>query len=1103
MIHTRFPLLALHCMAHALRGFARHLAWLAWFVGWVGPAQAQWHTDRVEAFELRDTMPVKPYIVFDQITSEDGIPKGSAVHLFRDSKGYLWFSVTGTVSGPVRYDGYTSKVFSPVSGDTTAFPAGGYSDIAEDSKGRIWFSTTAGLCRFDPATETFTTYPTGMKEGNVLHRVVCDKKGRIWVSSATKLFRFDEASKKYIPIVCPRATNAFTNESHDFTSQPSDSLHLQDLFKAPSGELWMRGSVENGFFVPFSYDPDRDEWRMYPVPRRTNDPFSLLTISTPKYTYFEPDGQGVWYHTWNTSLWRLDLVKRRWTHYTFSPEKVGTVITSLAQDAQGRFWFTSFTGVTGVFDLPTKQLALYDYEHGNSTSPLGQKQSFLSIKDPEGVIWGVSERGLWKMDPRRQWVNRQGLGAGKSEMHSSGVEVMYFDTLTQSLYSGHDHECLSVYNFKDKKHSYFCEPNGKYGLFNNIWRHGEDILFTGKGLWRYSPQHQSIRQWDATVSNIPGLQLASINAWGKNVAILPDGDLYIPTREYGLLHYDRSRNLFSALRHDPADATSIVSDNINMAKADQRGRVWIATPTGFSCLHPKTGKAQTYYCAPEEKTSAALNEINWLEIDAGDSVWLSTHHGLWLLAPGQQQPQMVEKIQFYCGRIFSDHLGHLWFKYADGIGRYHTATQRLDLFDALDGLYCDLYDRLHRADNGEFFFRAHYHWRPEDVPRNTTPPQVVFTSFQVMDEELKLDSSINYVQHIVLSHHQNFFSISFAALDFSRPEKNEYAYILEGINDDWVYAGNNRTASYTSLPPGQYVFRVKGANNHGVWSTEPRVLHITITPAWYQTTLFRSAVVLALLGLIGMFYRYRIREISLEANLRSERAEKERAQAELLQKEAEFRRTLAETEMAALRAQMNPHFIFNCLNSIRLYTKLQDSESAIKYLTKFSRLIRLILENSRSEKVSLANELNALELYIELESMRFKEKLAYHIEVDPEIDLQYTQIPPLLIQPYVENAVWHGLMQKMEGGTITIVITQPAENLLEIQITDDGIGREKAMALKSKSAVVKKSFGMQVTAARLKTINELYGIHTQLEIQDLMDAQGAPAGTKVILKIPV
>ena len=271
--------------------------------------------------------------------------------------------------------------------------------------------------------------------------------------------------------------------------------------------------------------------------------------------------------------------------------------------------------------------------------------------------------------------------------------------------------------------------------------------------------------------------------------------------------------------------------------------------------------------------------------------------------------------------------------------------------------------------------------------------------------------------------------------------------------------------------------------------------------------------------LLALAYRGRLIELEnsqmkerymqdLEAQL-TQRSQEIETQSRLLetqhirQLETEFEQKLADTEMTALRAQMNPHFIFNCLNSIKLYTLQNDADKASDYLTKFSRLIRLVLENSRSDLVPLQSELEALQLYIELEAMRFKHKVQFRIEVAPDIDQRYLCIPPLLLQPYVENAIWHGLMHKSEGGTVTVVVSQPKDNLLHIEITDDGVGRERAGELKSKSAGKHKSFGMQVTADRIRMINQLYNTQTQARIVDLVDSFGEACGTRVILEIPV
>ena len=212
---------------------------------------------------------------------------------------------------------------------------------------------------------------------------------------------------------------------------------------------------------------------------------------------------------------------------------------------------------------------------------------------------------------------------------------------------------------------------------------------------------------------------------------------------------------------------------------------------------------------------------------------------------------------------------------------------------------------------------------------------------------------------------------------------------------------------------------------------------------------------------------------------------------------------MAEVEMQALRAQMNPHFIFNCLNSINRYIVKSDQQTASLYLTRFAKLIRLILDNSNSRSVTLANELEALKLYIEMESIRFEKKFHYQIHVDKNVQTDCECVPPLIIQPYVENAIWHGLLHKEDAGELRISIHKKSPGLLECIIEDNGVGREKARELKSKSASTKKSLGMRLTEDRLALLNAQSKMNASVVVEDLRTETGSAVGTKVILKIPI
>jgi len=271
--------------------------------------------------------------------------------------------------------------------------------------------------------------------------------------------------------------------------------------------------------------------------------------------------------------------------------------------------------------------------------------------------------------------------------------------------------------------------------------------------------------------------------------------------------------------------------------------------------------------------------------------------------------------------------------------------------------------------------------------------------------------------------------------------------------------------------------------------------------SFFKNILIAGVLVLILLGFIIF------RNISLKQKNEAHRHEIEKKELSLQKLESErskseLQQKATELEMQALRAQMNPHFIFNSLNSINRFILQNNRALASEYLTKFSKLVRLILQNSQSSLIPLENELEALQLYLELEAVRFDHHFQFNIHIDEGIDATTLKVPPLMIQPYAENAIWHGLMHKDEKGHLQIDLYGEDE-LLCCKITDDGVGRKKAVELKSKSASTHKSLGMQITADRIAKLRKDELSVAQVEITDLILPDGTPGGTEVLLKIPL
>jgi len=267
---------------------------------------------------------------------------------------------------------------------------------------------------------------------------------------------------------------------------------------------------------------------------------------------------------------------------------------------------------------------------------------------------------------------------------------------------------------------------------------------------------------------------------------------------------------------------------------------------------------------------------------------------------------------------------------------------------------------------------------------------------------------------------------------------------------------------------------------------------------------FMRWVLIAGIGLLLVCGIIILRNIILKRKNEKQRLEHELAIQKLDSEKTkvQLQHEASEMEMQALRAQMNPHFIFNSLNSINRFILQNNKTQASEYLTKFSKLVRMILQNSQASLITLESELESLQLYLELEALRFDHHFDFKISVENDLDVSAIKVAPLIIQPYAENAIWHGLMNKEEKGHLEIKIYQE-QQILCCKITDDGIGRKRAAELKSKSGTGHKSVGMKITASRIEMMQQTNQIDTHIQITDLVLPDGTAGGTEVLLKMPI
>jgi len=346
----------------------------------------------------------------------------------------------------------------------------------------------------------------------------------------------------------------------------------------------------------------------------------------------------------------------------------------------------------------------------------------------------------------------------------------------------------------------------------------------------------------------------------------------------------------------------------------------------------------------------------------------------------------------------------------------------------------------------------------------------------VLSSEIIIDGAAQkLVDTLFFSPENVALEISFRTPVFNLEGEILYEYMLKGFTEQWNKNATG-TVQFIGLSPGNYDLTVRYKKEDGQWSSSNQILHIQVLPRFYQTIWFWSICVLVTVLVILLVFR-----ISLN---------RQRVKGELQQRLHKF-------QYQALTSQMNPHFIFNSMNSINNYLLQNDKEKSSKYLSEFARLMRSTLDNSRHDVIPLEGIVSSLERYIKLEQLRLKSRLEYRLVVDPAVDLKRTLLPPMLLQPFVENSIWHGIAPKKEGGKISIAITQK-DSELSIVISDNGIGREKSLEL---GAAIKKSDsqGLMITQKRFELMSSLYGETIRYWIKDLKE----PSGTEVTVKVPL
>jgi signal transduction histidine kinase/streptogramin lyase len=817
---------------------------------------------------------------FDALTVEDGLSQNVVLAILQDRQGFMWF---GTEDGLNRYDGYQFSVLKHDPDDPTTLSDDFISVIYEDREGDLWVGTRSGLDRFDRTTRAFSHTLHDPQDPDSLGgkwvTALCeDRKGTLWVGTDGGLDRLD------------RATGDLVHYRHD----PDDPTTLSGgqvnaIYEDRSGALWVGTDAGLDRFLGDTEGFDRYQ-------HDAGDPQSL---SGKQVSEILEDGYGVlWVGTEDGGLNEMDRSAGTFTRHQHDPDAPGSLIhdrvRALLEDSTGRLW----VGTQNGLDLYDREHDLFVHYQHSASNPrsLSGNAVWAIFEDQAGVLWfGTYGGGLSKHNQTTEQfaLYEHNLDAPNSlsdnmvwSISEDGGGALWVGTFNGGL-NRLDRE-------SDAFTAYRHDPQDPTSLSSDdvraILEDSEGTLWvgTGQGLDRLD------RASGAFVHHRHDPRDPGSLSGDRVVVLCEDrlGNLWVGTRTGGLNRLDRSTGTFVRYQHDPLDPSTLSDDRVWALYGDSTGALWVGTLGGVNVWDPASDRFTLYLHDPDDAQSLSNDAAFSFYEDPSGAMWIGTWGGGLNRFDRATQAftRYTEKDGLANDVIYGievDSQGRLWMSTNRGLSRFDPRTEAFQNYDASDGLQDNEFNvgAHFRSDGGEMFFggiRGFNAFRPEEVTGHLHVPPVVITAFSTFNEVTRTDLSPD--ERIQLSYTDNFISFEFAALDYAAPTKNQYAYMLEGQDQDWVHAGTRRHADYTNLRGGDYVFRVRGSNSDGVWNEEGISVRITVTPPVWERWWFRAGIALALLGSVAGGYWVRVRSVEARSReLEVEVAERTRELSTLLE----------------------------------------------------------------------------------------------------------------------------------------------------------------------------------------------------------------------------
>lgn len=997
-------------------------------------------------------------IRFQRFSDEEGLPNNLFKEVIQDEQGILWM---GGLDGLASYDGYTVKAFRHSHLDPRSLSGNNISTLYKDAKGRLWIGINGyGLNVTSNSGVSFEEVSLPVDPGDKfkfrINDITGDSSGRLWIASDLGLILVREEDHRFVAEMYKDSMLR-----HDKGATPGIPLTLATDIK---GRIWIGKS--NGLFM---FDPTTGHLHL-------PSGFSGLPSGAIHDIEFDRSGR-VWVSCANKGprLYYNSTGAKHFDAFDGIPFASVSKEIHFTFDLDNRIWALVFGDQAYGYDFRDSTLFLRTSVNSNISHERFFRRPFV---DHSGNVWLPVEGFYILPYPKgfNTYIHTLAFHQSNTCIYGEG----------QYLWFAYREKGLLRLDRQTGETIYFStggEEDRKVPV-----DHIQDILRVSSG------NYILVGFGNISVMNHDGKILASYPVNGTNRAAYEDSSGRIWIGGYKGLHlFSETEGVLKTytLPSGPPDEGQFIQTIVE----DNKGRIWFASDLhGLSVLEPASGRIREFLPVEGDSTSLPGLSVLDIAIDEQNILWLATDVALVRFDPLTYQARSYDRSDGlendYISAVICAPDGTVWVSTHSGLSSFDPTSARFVNYSKGDGLANYSYYTRSKflAADGTIYFGGKNgvdYFHPGALRQNPTAPIMFLTSVAI-DNNLQHDASTAKYRdgRLDLTYRDQLIEIEITGLHFANQDEVRYWYKMDGLHEDWISLGKQRKILFSNLPPGDYVFRAKAMSGDEVWTPQELLIPIHISPPFYATAWFRGGMVILLITSIILVIRYRERSIK-----------------EQDKREAEVKRKMVELEHKALQAQMNPHFIYNSMNSIQQFMIMHDVEGAMKYLTKFSRLLRTVLNFSSQNRIPLSDEILLIRDYVELEKMRFPDKFSYTIDVAPEINIHTVDIPPFFIQPQVENAIRHGLLRKATQGHLQISITRTNDHL-HVIVEDNGVGREAALKAKYKDGVVNESKGLTIVEERLSHLHHQSGFRP-LTIVDLYDSNNRPAGTRVEIVLPL